>query len=109
MPALYSARAGYEIVAGIGVDAIRQKSLGLTQRLIQRATDAGYRVNTPTADAERAGAVIVDVPDGYAVAQELIRRQVIVDYRPGAGSGCRRTSTTPGRRWSTRWIGSATS
>jgi kynureninase len=29
--------------------------------------------------------VIVDVPDGYAVTQELIRREVIVDYRPGAG------------------------
>ena len=67
VPALYSARAGYEIVAGIGVDAIRQKSLRLTRRLIERASAAGYRVNTPTADAERAGAVIVDVPDGYAV------------------------------------------
>ena len=85
VPALYSARAGYEIVAAIGVDAVREKSRRLTRRLIQRATDAGYRVNTPTADAERAGAVIVDVPDGYAVAQELIRREVIVDYRPGAG------------------------
>ena len=85
VPALYSARAGYEIVAAIGVDAIRRKSLRLTRRLIERATDAGYRVNTPTADGERAGAVIVDVPDGYAVTQELIRREVLVDYRPGAG------------------------
>ena len=25
------------------------------------------------------------MPDGYAVTQELIRREVIVDYRPGAG------------------------
>ena len=29
--------------------------------------------------------MIVDVPDGAAVADELIRRGVIVDYRPGAG------------------------
>jgi kynureninase len=29
--------------------------------------------------------VIVDVPDGAAVTSELIRRNVIVDYRPGAG------------------------
>jgi kynureninase len=27
----------------------------------------------------------VDVPNGQAVADELIRREVIVDYRPGAG------------------------
>jgi kynureninase len=85
VPALYSARAGYEIVAEIGVDAIRTKSLELTGRMIELALAAGFRVNTPTEDGERAGAVIVDVPDGAAVADELIRREIIVDYRPGAG------------------------
>lgn len=85
VPALYAARAGYEIVASIGVPVIRERSLQLTRRLIDHAKAAGFRINTPDADAERAGAVIVDVPDGYAAAQELIRRNVIVDYRPGAG------------------------
>jgi kynureninase len=85
VPSLYAARGGYEIVAQIGVPAIRQKSLRLTRRLIQHAERAGYRLNTPTIDAERAGAVIVDVPNGEAVAQELLRRDVIIDYRPGAG------------------------
>ena len=85
VPALYSCRAGYEIVAEIGVDAIRAKSLRLTRRLIDLARDAGFRINTPEADAERGGAVILDVPDGEAVAEELVRRGVIVDHRPGAG------------------------
>jgi kynureninase len=85
VPSLYSARAGYEIVGEIGVDAIRQKSLTLTRRLIDLALAAGYRVNTPLEDAERGGAVIIDVPNGSAVADELIRRDVIIDYRPGAG------------------------
>jgi kynureninase len=85
VPSLYSARGGYEIVAEIGIDAIRAKSLRLTRRLIDHAVAAGYRLNTPMDDPERAGAVIVDVPDGDQVSQELIRRQVIVDYRPGAG------------------------
>jgi kynureninase len=85
VPALYSCRAGYEIVAGIGVEAIRAKSLRLTRRMIDRARDAGFRVNTPDSDAERGGAVIIDVPDAAAVAAELIRRGVIVDHRPGAG------------------------
>ena len=85
VPSLYSARAGYEIVAEIGVPAIREKSLRLTRRLMDRATAAGFRVNTPDKDDERGGAVIVDVPNGQAVADELIRREVIVDYRPGAG------------------------
>ena len=85
VPALYSARAGYEIVAEIGVPAIREKSLRLTRRLMDHAASAGFRINTPDLDEERAGAVIVDVPDGYAVTQELIRRDIVVDYRPGGG------------------------
>ncbi len=85
VPSLYSARAGYEIVAEIGVPAIRERSLALTRRLMQLAHEAGFRVNTPESDTERAGAVIIDVPGGAAVADELIRRGIIVDHRPGAG------------------------
>jgi kynureninase len=85
VPSLYSARAGYEIVGEIGVPAIREKSLRLTRRLMDLAKDSGFLVNTPDADAERGGAVIIGVPDAKAVADELIRREVIVDYRPGAG------------------------
>jgi kynureninase len=85
VPALYAARAGYEIVASIGVTAIREKSLRLTRRLIDHATRAGYTINTPVDDAERGGAVILDVPNGEAVANELLRRNIIIDYRPDAG------------------------
>jgi kynureninase len=85
VPALYAARGGYEIVAEIGVDAIRVKSLRLTRRLMDLAEDAGFRLHTPRADHQRGGAVVIDVPNGAAVTQELIRRDIIVDYRPGAG------------------------
>jgi kynureninase len=85
VPALYSARAGYEIVAEIGVPAIRERSLRLTRRLIDAAVRHGWRLNTPAADAERGGTVVIDVPNGAAVTDELLRRQVIVDYRPNAG------------------------
>jgi kynureninase len=85
VPSLYSCRAGYEIVAEIGVPAIREKSLRLTRLLMDRARAAGLRVNTPEADGERGAAVIVDLPGGAAIADEMIRRGVIVDHRPGAG------------------------
>jgi kynureninase len=85
VPSLYSARAGYEIVASIGVPAIRQRSLALTRRIIDAAQAAGYRLITPLDDRERGGSVILDVPNAAAVADALIRREVIVDYRPGAG------------------------
>ena len=85
VPALYCARAGYEIIAEIGVASIREKSLRLTRRLMDHARSAGYRLNTPERDEERGGTVVVDVPNAEAVSQELIRRGVIIDYRPGAG------------------------
>jgi kynureninase len=85
VPSIYSARAGYEIVREIGVPAIREKSLQLTRRLIELAKSAGFRINTPEHDQERGGSVIIDVPDGMRATDELIRREVIVDYRPGAG------------------------
>jgi kynureninase len=85
VPSLYSARAGYEIVAEIGVPAIRARSLRLTSRLIAGAERRGWAVRTPTRDDDRGGSVVIDVPSGAAVTDELIRRRVIVDHRPGAG------------------------
>ena len=85
VPALYGARAGYEIIAEIGVEAIRRTSLDLTRRIIDRAEAKGFRVNTPSADRDRGGTVTIDVPNGAAAAEELVRRHVIVDHRPGAG------------------------
>ncbi|HYT75712.1 MAG TPA: aminotransferase class V-fold PLP-dependent enzyme [Vicinamibacterales bacterium] len=92
VPSLYSARAGYEIVASLGVPAIRTRSLMLTRRLIDAARAAGFRLNTPTDDRERGGTVVIDVSahegpthSGQAIADELIRRGVIIDYRPNAG------------------------
>ena len=85
VPALYSARSGYEIINEIGVPAIRAKSERQTARLIDLADAAGIRVNTPRDPSQRGGTVTLDVPNGKGVTRELARRQVLVDYRPGAG------------------------
>ena len=85
VPALYSAKSGYEIVNEIGVAAIRAKSVRQTQRLIALAEEAGLKVNTPRNPEQRGGVVILDVAEGKAVTKELGRREILVDYRPGAG------------------------
>lgn len=85
IPALYAASAGYEIVAEIGVQKICEKSLRQTARLIQLAEEAGFRVNGPRDPAERGGTVVIDVPDAAEVTRELLRRNFLVDHRPGAG------------------------
>ena len=85
VPAMYSARSGYEIVNEIGVAAIREKSQRQTQRLIALADEAGLTVRSPRNPAARGGAIILDVPNGREVTAELIRRHILVDFRPGAG------------------------
>lgn len=85
VPALYAARAGYRIVAEIGVERIRERSLSLTGRLIAHARSRGYRVHTPLDAAARGGTVTLDVPSSEAVTRALLARDVIVDHRPGAG------------------------
>jgi kynureninase len=85
VPALYSARSGYEIVNEIGVAAIRAKSVRQTTRLIELADEAGLPVRTVRDAERRGGVVILDVPNGAEVTRELARREVLVDYRPRAG------------------------
>jgi len=85
IPALYAARAGYEIIHEIGVENIRAKSMRQTARLIELADEAGLRVNSPRDPCQRGGTVTIDVPNGDQVNRELARREFLVDYRPGAG------------------------
>ena len=85
IPALYSAQAGYKIINEIAVDAIRAKSQRQTQQLISLADEAGIAVRSVRNPNQRGGVIILDIRDGKAVTRELLRREVIVDFRPGAG------------------------
>jgi kynureninase len=85
IPALYAASEGPRILRRAGVAAIREKSLRLTSRLIELADERGYTVNAPRDPARRGGTVALDVPHGYEVTQHLLSRNVLVDYRVGAG------------------------
>ncbi|MCA1558421.1 MAG: aminotransferase class V-fold PLP-dependent enzyme, partial [Acidobacteria bacterium] len=85
IPALYAARSGYEIINKIGVEQIRAKSIRQTTRLIELAEESGLRVTSPKKASERGGTISVSVEHAAAVTKELIRREFIVDYRPGAG------------------------
>lgn len=85
VPALYAGIAGAEIIAEIGVEAIRERHLRLTARAVERAQAEGLTVNSPLDPLVRGGHVTVDFPGAEGACAELIRRKFIVDYRPGAG------------------------
>ncbi len=91
VPCLHTARPALKMFNEIGIAAIREKSLQLTDRLIQRSDERGYTVNSPRAQSKRGGALTIDPvrPDSKLstkeVCDELIRRRFIVDYRPPLG------------------------
>ena len=85
IPGFMAARPGIEMIAEIGAAAIRAKSMRQTARLVDLARERGFGVTAPENPAERGGTVAVDVPFGKATCQELLSRDVVVDFRPKAG------------------------
>lgn len=85
IPALYAAIDGPRIVRDVGIGAIRAKSERQTGRLVALADERGWRVNAPRIAARRGGTVALAVPHADEVAQTLLARDILVDYRPDAG------------------------
>jgi len=85
IPSLEAARPGTKIISEVGVEKIRAKSRRQTGRLIELADERGWRVNTPRNPDERGGTVSIDMPNSQQVCAELIKRDILVDFRPKAG------------------------
>lgn len=85
IPALYAARPGLNIMREVGIERIREKSKRQVARLIDLADRHGWKVNTPRDPERRGGTVSIDMPHAKEVCAELIKRDILVDYRPKAG------------------------
>jgi kynureninase len=85
IPAFYAARPGLAIINEVGIAAIREKSQRQTARLLALADAHGLRCTTPRDPERRGGTVAVDVEHGYEVSRALKARDIICDFRPGAG------------------------
>lgn len=85
IPALYAAQSGYQIINEIGVDNIREKSVRQTSLLINLAQEAGFTVTSPKSSSQRGGTISVTHEHAAAITSELLGREFIVDFRPGAG------------------------
>jgi kynureninase len=83
--ALYAIQPGVEAISRVGVDNIRAQSIRQTSLILNLADAAGYPVISPRQTERRAGTVTVRPPEAYAVSRELIARNIVIDYREGAG------------------------
>jgi kynureninase len=110
IPALFAALPGYRTIRDVGVAKIRRKSLRQTELLRAAALERGLRVTSPVDPNRRGGTITVDPsplapgggkdaapradvvgathrPDviGAATVKVLAQREILVDFRPGAG------------------------
>jgi kynureninase len=85
IPALEAARPGLKIIAEVGIQRIREKSKKQTARLIELAGQHGWTVNSPRDPEERGGTVSINMPNSQEVCRELLKREILVDWRPKAG------------------------
>jgi kynureninase len=85
IPAVYTARAGWEMLERVGVENVRAKSLRQTKLLREKVEARGFTVNTPREDAARGGTICFDFPGAEAVSRELSARKFFHDYRPRCG------------------------
>ena len=100
IPAMFAALPGYRTIRDVGVARIRSKSLRQTELLRAAALERGLRVTSPPDPNRRGGTITVDpsplapgggkaagAPDviGAAIVKTLAKREILVDFRPGAG------------------------
>jgi kynureninase len=85
VPAAYAAVPAYEALNEIGMTRIRERSLSMTQPLLEAALERGFTVRSPHEPEQRGGHVTIDPGDSERVYAQLLERGFVVDHRPGVG------------------------
>lgn len=85
VPAAYAAAPAYEALVEIGVQRVRERSLSMTQPLLESALERGFTVRSPREPERRGGHVTIDPGDSTRVHDGLHARGFVVDHRPGVG------------------------
>jgi kynureninase len=82
---IYTARAGLRFLLEVGVKAMRERSIVLTQRVLDAAREHGITAFTPAAADRRGGMVCLNVPRAEAIVDGLAKERIDVDMRSDAG------------------------
>jgi selenocysteine lyase/cysteine desulfurase len=83
LAAVYAQLGGLEYIEEIGVPKIRETTATLTEDLIARLRDAGFKPKVAAEPERRSAIVMVPMPDPAASVRHLATGGVIADSRPG--------------------------
>lgn len=85
IPGYVVAAPGHDYIRSIGVAAIREHNVRLTEAIIARALERDLTINTPLEASQRTGWIGIDFADAEGACRRLVERRVFVDFRPGCG------------------------
>ncbi len=83
MAAVYAAIGGLDIVLEASVESICERSRYLTNDLIARAREHGWTVRVPAEPELRNSIVMLEVENPQQIVEELLKRNIVIDSRPG--------------------------
>lgn len=84
LPTVHTALGGQEIIDEVGIAAIAARNRQLTEYLTAELNDAGFTLRTPRSPEHRSAIVMVRHEDPAGAVEQLARKGIIVDHRPGA-------------------------
>jgi len=81
--AVYAASGGIDLVQEISVERICERTRYLTNDLIARAREHGWRVRAPQEPECRSSIVMLELEHPEEIVKALVVRNIITDSRPG--------------------------
>ena len=82
--AIFAGAEGLRIVNEIGPEAIRERTSELTQLLVSGLREEGFTLRCPEDAQRHASITMVEMEDPARMVAELMKRDFILDSRPGA-------------------------
>ena len=83
VPTIYTANGGLDIVLEISVERICERSRYLTNDLIARAREHGWKVRSPQEPERRSSIVMLELERPEEMVKSLVAHNIITDSRPG--------------------------
>jgi selenocysteine lyase/cysteine desulfurase len=83
LAAVHAQLGGLDVLEEIGVPRIRAATMALTEDLIARGLEAGFRPRIAPDPAARSAIVMLPSPDAAGDVAKLAARRIITDARPG--------------------------
>jgi selenocysteine lyase/cysteine desulfurase len=83
MSTVYTANGGLDIVQEISVESICERTRYLTNDLIARAREHGWKVCAPQEPEYRSSIVMLELEKPAEIVKALVERNIVTDSRPG--------------------------